>query len=237
MKERVEIIELFKKYPFDDEDVKLENPELVYKVIENTPTERVYAGRVVVSYKVDENSGKGKNDDTFHYKYCLKKRPYLGPTSTDHELAFLMANQAQIQPGDLVYDPFVGTGSIAVACQHFGCYMVGSDLDMRVLKGYGVGAKTKNQIEGLDKIDKFNIYTNFKHYRMPIPDFMAMDISALQLNLHQAPSGLAVRPLFDSIVCDPPYGVRARSQKAGVRETKKQKPKKEERDGDQPYFG
>jgi tRNA (guanine10-N2)-methyltransferase len=46
----------------------------------------------------------------------LKKRPYLGPTSTDHEIAFLMANQANIKDGDLVYDPFVGTGSIAIAC-------------------------------------------------------------------------------------------------------------------------
>jgi len=31
-------------------------------------------------------------EDTYHYKYDLKKRPYLGPTSTDHQLAFLMAN-------------------------------------------------------------------------------------------------------------------------------------------------
>lgn len=101
--------------------------------------------------------------------------------------------------------------------------MVGSDLDMRVLKGYGVGTKTKNKgIEGLDKIDKFNIYTNFKHYKLPIPDFMAMDVSALQFK----------RPIFDSIVCDPPYGVRARSQKAGIRESKKGKPKKEATDAD-----
>lgn len=96
LKEQVEIIELFKKFPFDDEDVRLDNPELIYKIIENTPTERVYCGRLVVSNREDEHSGKGKNDDTFHYKYALKMRPYLGPTSTDHELAFLMANQAEI---------------------------------------------------------------------------------------------------------------------------------------------
>jgi len=28
-------------------------------------------------------------------------------------------------------------------------------------------------------------------------------------------------PLFDSIVCDPPYGVRARTQKVGVPEKNK----------------
>ena len=47
-----------------------------------------------------------------------------------------------------------------------------------------------------------------------------------------------MRPIFDAIVCDPPYGVRARSQKAGVRESKKVKPKKEVKESDEPlpYF-
>jgi tRNA (guanine10-N2)-methyltransferase len=160
---------------------------------------------------VSEHSGKDKNDDTFFAKYNLKKRPYLGPTSTDHELALLMANQGHCKEGDLVYDPFVGTGSIAVACQHFGACVIGSDIDMRVLKGYGVGRKTTNKgIEGLDKIEKFDIHTNFKYYRMPVPDFMAMDISALGFNMIK--NGFKPRrPIFDAIVCDPPYGVRARS--------------------------
>jgi tRNA (guanine10-N2)-methyltransferase len=138
----------------------------------------------------------------------------------------------------LVYDPFVGTGSIAIALQFFNAFVIGSDLDMRVLKGYGVGAKTRNEgIEGLDKIDKFNIFTNFKHYRMPIPDFLAMDISAPQFDMRLDAQNLTVRPIFDSIVCDPPYGVRARSQKAGVKDSKKHRPKKEATDGDQPYYG
>jgi tRNA (guanine10-N2)-methyltransferase len=122
-----------------------------------------------------------------------------------------MANQGQCKEGDLVYDPFVGTGSIAIACQHFGSCVLGSDIDMRVLKGYGVGRKTKNTgIEGLDKIEKFDIHTNFKHYKLPMPDFLAMDISALQFNM-QLQNYKSIRPIFDAIVCDPPYGVRARS--------------------------
>jgi tRNA G10 N-methylase Trm11 len=31
------------------------------------------------------------------------------------------------------------------------------------------------------------------------------------------------KPLFDAIVCDPPYGVRARSQAVGVADHKKEK--------------
>lgn len=52
--------------------------------------------------------------------YQLKSRKYLGPTAMDAEIAFLMANQALVSPGKLIYDPFVGTGSILVAAAHFG---------------------------------------------------------------------------------------------------------------------
>lgn len=52
--------------------------------------------------------------------YQLKTRTYLGPTAMDAEMALLMANQALAEPGKLVYDPFVGTGSILVAAAHFG---------------------------------------------------------------------------------------------------------------------
>lgn len=52
--------------------------------------------------------------------YQLKSRNYLGPTAMDAEVAFLMANQALVEPEKLVYDPFVGTGSILVAAAHFG---------------------------------------------------------------------------------------------------------------------
>lgn len=52
--------------------------------------------------------------------YQLKSRGYLGPTAMDAEMVFLMANQGLAQPGKLVYDPFVGTGSILVAAAHFG---------------------------------------------------------------------------------------------------------------------
>jgi len=48
-------------------------------------------------------------------------------------------------------------------------FCFGGDLDIRVLKGYGVGRKTKNKLEGLDKIDKFDVFTNFKYYGLPLP--------------------------------------------------------------------
>lgn len=67
--------------------------------------------------------------------YQLKSRKYLGPTAMDAEMAFLMANQGLAQPGKLVYDPFVGTGSILVAAAHFGamtmvCFCLSIDIIM-----------------------------------------------------------------------------------------------------------
>jgi len=84
-------------------------------VIENCANGDCFAGVQIASQRVSERSGKGKDDDTFFGHYVLRKRPYLGPTSTIHELAFLMANQAMVTEGDLVCDLFVGSGSIAIA--------------------------------------------------------------------------------------------------------------------------
>jgi len=45
-------------------------------------------------------------------EYSLKKRGYLGNTSMSSEWSFVMANQALARSGSLVFDPFVGTGTL-----------------------------------------------------------------------------------------------------------------------------
>ena len=55
-----------------------------------------------------------------------------------------MANQGLVKPGHLVYDPFFGSGSIGIACNYLKARTFGSDLDIRILKGYGVGRKNPN---------------------------------------------------------------------------------------------
>lgn len=73
-KEQVEIIESFGIFPFS-KNVDLKNPQVVFKVVENREDHVIYFGTEVASNRVEE--------DTYHYKYDLKQRPYLGPTSTD----------------------------------------------------------------------------------------------------------------------------------------------------------
>jgi len=68
-------------------------------------------------------------------KLSLKTRKFIGNTSMDPQLSLIMANQAQIRKGDLVFDPFVGTGSLLIAASQFGGYTFGTDIDFLMLHG------------------------------------------------------------------------------------------------------
>ncbi|XP_021899993.1 tRNA (guanine(10)-N2)-methyltransferase homolog [Carica papaya] len=129
--------------------------------------------------------------------YQLKSRTYLGPTAMDAEIAFLMANQAHAAPGKLVYDPFVGTGSILVSAAHFGAMTMGADIDIRVVRD-GRGPNC-------------NVWSNFKQYGLPMP------IGLLRADNNLPPWRPGLKEVFDAIICDPPYGVRAGGRKSGGR--------------------
>jgi tRNA (guanine10-N2)-methyltransferase len=51
------------------------------------------------------------------------------------ELSLIMANQAKAGPSKLVYDPFVGTGSMLYTSAWFGARVMGSDIDGRHIRG------------------------------------------------------------------------------------------------------
>ena len=74
-------------------------------------------------------------------KYKMSERKFIGNTSMDVKLSFLMSNLGRITPNQLVLDPFVGTGSILVAAAHFGALVYGTDIDYKVV--YGIGKSTK----------------------------------------------------------------------------------------------
>lgn len=67
--------------------------------------------------------------------------------------------QAQVRPHSLVYDPFVGTGSIAIAAAIAGAWTMGSDIDLRVVRD---GKVTKQG-------DRVDVLTNFADYRLRPP--------------------------------------------------------------------
>lgn len=152
------------------------------------------------------------------YKFKLTERPVLGPTTLDCELSFLMANMAKLKSGMLVLDPFCGTGGILIAATSRGCHCIGSDIDIRVLKGYGVGHLNKswsgfNQQQEQSKLilnscnvlANCDIFRNFDHYHLPRPDIIRLNIQCL--------ANYRYRQIYDAIVTDPPYGIRATCRK------------------------
>ncbi|GJP70649.1 hypothetical protein CLOP_g1562, partial [Closterium sp. NIES-67] len=151
----------------------------------NMPT-RVFIGREVAV-----------TDRTVATKYELSRRQYLGPTAMDAELALLMANQALARRGALMYDPFVGTGSILVAAAHFGAVTMGADIDIRVVRD----GKGPNR----------DVWANFHQYSLSPP------VGLLRADNNCPPWRQDLREIFDAIICDPPYGVRAGGRKSGGR--------------------
>jgi tRNA (guanine10-N2)-methyltransferase len=139
-------------------------------------------------------------------KYDLKKRLYLGPTSLDTTLTFLIANFANVKKGDFVLDPFVGTGSILIAMAHYGAICYGFDIDIRVLRGDMYAGK-KDALN----IQKRDIFENFKCYKLSPPELMRMDNHLLNRHLNFS----CVNEMFNIIVTDPPYGIRAGAKKSG----------------------
>ncbi|CAG9460614.1 unnamed protein product [Pedinophyceae sp. YPF-701] len=189
--------------------VSLTNPEQLYIVIradpdglpnrsglpEGVPT-RWYFGRVLADHRKRKESTS---------KFALPDRPYIGPTSMDPTVAQVMCNVGGVGPGRICFDPFVGTGSILVTAAYLGGYTFGSDIDIRVVR------------DGMYKTDKdgrkLTLWRNFQHYGLPSPvGFLATDVHRTSFRMQ------VLEGLVDSIVCDPPYGVRAGGRKSVPRD-------------------
>lgn len=127
-------------------------------------------------------------------KYNLKNRCYLGPTSMDSELSLIMTNLGKVKKGSFCFDPFVGTGSILLTCGLRGGYCMGTDIDIRVLRG---------------RSEEENVFRNFEQYSLGRPELVRSD-NALH-NRHYC----LENPIYDAIICDPPYGIRAGARKTG----------------------
>ncbi|CAI5724200.1 unnamed protein product [Hyaloperonospora brassicae] len=158
----------------------------------------------------EKNRGRGGARDLVDQQ-TLKRRAYIGPTSMESEMALLMSNMALTQPGDLVIDPFVGTGSVLIPCGTHGATCFGTDIDIRVLLGTGVGVTGAGAVlmDGFsDGKARVNVITNFKQYGLPLPELIRADNS-------DSPLAKRCCGFFDAVVCDPPYGIRAGARKSG----------------------
>ncbi|KAJ2485459.1 hypothetical protein IWW37_005939 [Coemansia sp. RSA 2050] len=194
-KEKVSVIESFSFMDFQG-PIKMKNPDAEFFVCEEygkpdnpLPAEvpkMIWFGQLI---------GRGSRD--LIDRFDVKKRKYLGNTTMDAELSLVMANQALARNGALVYDPFVGTGSFLLTCSHFGAYSMGSDIDGRQIRGT---AGFRRGVNGIS--------ANLAQYGLAdrVLDTVVFDICR---------NPWRNGPMFDAIVTDPPYGVRAGAKRLG----------------------
>lgn len=78
----------------------------------------------------------------------------------DAQLSLIMANQALVKDGDMVFDPFVGTGSMLVSAAKFGGYVLGSDIDYMMLHARARPSRITQKVREKDE----SIRANLKQY-------------------------------------------------------------------------
>lgn len=62
-------------------------------------------------------------------------RPFFVPSAIHPKIARVMVNLSRAKRGDLLFDPFCGTGGLLLEAADIGCIPVGLDIDVSILTG------------------------------------------------------------------------------------------------------
>jgi tRNA (guanine10-N2)-dimethyltransferase len=106
----------------NDVKVNLNNPSNFLRII-------FVGGKIFVTERVFKVEKKHFHNLKPH------KRPFFYPGSMSPKLARCMVNLTGIRNGDLVLDPFCGTGGILIEAGIMGARVVGADIDERMVEG------------------------------------------------------------------------------------------------------
>ncbi|XP_067558280.1 tRNA (guanine(10)-N2)-methyltransferase homolog isoform X2 [Pseudorca crassidens] len=136
--------------------------------------------------------------------YSVKKRHFIGNTSMDAGLSFIMANHGKVKENDIVFDPFVGTGGLLIASAHFGAYVYGTDIDYNTVHGLGKASRKNQKWRGPDE----NIRANLRQYGL---EKYYLDVLVSDASTPSWRKGT----YFDAIITDPPYGIRESTRRTG----------------------
>lgn len=137
-------------------------------------------------------------------KFNLSARPFLSTTSLEHTVAHLTAAAALAGPGDLVLDPFAGSGSLLVAAAALGAEVLGSDIDPACSTSSGVQSRFRRTSGLLTTQAGLTAADNFAFY----------GTAHLLVSLQQRDAAsyltASTPEEVDGIVADPPFGCRER---------------------------
>jgi tRNA (guanine10-N2)-dimethyltransferase len=102
--------------------VSLKNPEIEYRAI--LSEDRCYFGRVI--FRVDRGRFDARNPG---------RRDFFHPGVMMPRMARTLINLTCVQPGDVILDPFCGTGGILIEAEMLGLLAAGSDFDPVMTSG------------------------------------------------------------------------------------------------------
>ncbi|ACV24890.1 TIGR01177 family methyltransferase [Methanocaldococcus fervens] len=120
-------------------------------------------------------------------EYFQKNRPhlrkYFHPGCMLPKLARTMVNLARVKEGDVVLDPFCGTGGFLIEAGLIGAKLIGCDIDWRMASGTLINLEEYNLLDNVIKVKKLDA----KY----VKEFLN------ELNIEKV----------DAVVTDPPYGI------------------------------
>jgi len=102
--------------------VNLKNPDKTFVGI-------LTNGKLVFGIKLSEISPKPFSERR------PKNKPFFHPSAMMPKIARCMVNLAQPKTGELVFDPFCGTGSMLIEAALIGCRILGLDAQKHMVKG------------------------------------------------------------------------------------------------------
>ncbi|XP_054943491.1 tRNA (guanine(10)-N(2))-methyltransferase homolog isoform X3 [Physeter macrocephalus] len=172
------------------------SPEELYSSLKNYPVEKMVCSEMWFSI------ADGQRE--LIESYSVKKRHFIGNTSMDAGLSFIMANHGKVKENDIVFDPFVGTGGLLIASAHFGAYVYGTDIDYNTVHGLGKASRKNQKWRGPDE----NIRANLRQYGL---EKYYLDVLVSDASKPSWRKGT----YFDAVITDPPYGIRESTRRTG----------------------
>lgn len=101
------------------------------------------------------------------------KRPFFYPGSMSPKLARCMVNLSRVKEGQLVLDPFCGTGGILIEAGIIGCKVVGSDIYWKMKNGTAI---------------------NLEHYG--ITDYRTFNLDVRELKMYEKVAAVVTDPPY-----------------------------------------
>ena len=154
----------------NDFKVNLKNPNSFIRVVASKD-------EIFVAYEKFKLNKKHFQDIKPH------KRPFFYPGSMSPKLARCMVNLSRTKKGELLLDPFCGTGGILLEGGMIGAKLIGCDINWNMKNGTLINLKH---------------CSNFDYCEIEESDYEVYNIDVRELKLYKK---------VDAVVTDPPYGI------------------------------